>query len=92
LRWFPLLSGQVGSETHDPNAGAVVIIVWSAEELMGTLVPFTLDVVVTADPALLVVSPVKAGNCVVASEPEISLKAGWAELGIPPVEMLLIHW
>lgn len=49
-------------------------------------------VVVTEDPALLVVSPVSAGSCEEESEPLTSLKAGCVEAGNPPVETLLIHW
>jgi len=82
----------VGSEAHDPVDAAVVTIVWSDDVLAGTLVPFTLDVVVTIDPALVVVSPVKGGSWDAVSEPAMSPNAGWIEFGIPVVEMELIHW
>jgi hypothetical protein len=60
--------------------------------LLGTLVPFTLAVLVTVDPANVVVSPVRAGNCVAVSEPPMSPNAGCVERGTPVIEMLLIHW
>jgi hypothetical protein len=45
--------------------------------LVGTEPPLIFAVVVAQEPAVVVVSPVRAGCCVQAKEPERSLNPGW---------------
>ena len=57
----------------------------------GTDPPFNATVVVAQLPALVVVSPVKAGSWLHVAEPDRSLNAGCVAAGTPAVEIVLIH-
>src|SRR5262245_64871916 len=54
--------------------------------------PLTLSTVTVALPAEDETSPVRAGSCVVAREPERLLKEGWALEITPSAEMAVRNW